>query len=120
MKVKLIMNAKTKHTPTPWFYHKGMSLAITNDSQWPKGQAVLQGDEFDLTDEDGEFIVRACNEHAALVAVAEAAEKARLCMNPLLAALPYGNEPLDIKAREIQASLKQALANLAAVRKGAQ
>lgn len=92
-------NTETKHTPTPWHLHG-------TEVYSPDGRICDCGGHYPYWDNpkdktNATFIVRACNEHAALCAVAHKAN--------LLGVSPHSSELTE---------LREALASLAAIRKG--
>lgn len=83
---------ETKHTPTPWKLFKvsgGYSI------EWSGAYAIAQINwmmaKRPEAAANAAFIVRACNEHAAL----------RETISALLSVLPNGNEALQIKAEKL-------------------
>lgn len=48
-----------KHTPTPWVHGHGLIWAASKPFGDSDGWVV--GDDIDMSDKDGRFIVRACN-----------------------------------------------------------
>ncbi|MBZ9659735.1 hypothetical protein LB523_11835 [Mesorhizobium sp. ESP-6-4] len=99
-----------KHTPTPWVFSPGrhthdciIHAADADDSEYgyilpDKGGVVGSSEWIWLSDEDGEFIVRAVNAHDALVA---ALEMARASI-----AGEWGEDHPEVK--EIDAALARA------------
>lgn len=114
---------ETKHTPTPWRLDSA-GVNVTDSSPERYCIANVHGNSVKNLEANAAFIVRACNEHAALVAVAEAA--ASLVFN--LENTNGWNMPFNSQTTRVPgtggkwvesqglASFKQALANLAAVR----
>lgn len=85
------------HTPTTTPWHIG----ALSDTELRDAQSNCLGHVF--TAKDAEFIVKCCNEHDALNAVAEAAQ--RVADNPV---------------NKYLVQLDDALADLSTIRKGAQ
>ncbi len=102
--------AKTPHTPTPYVVNGfGGDYRVVARLE-PHGVAISakgeRGDEIETAD----FIVRACNSHAALVAALERAELLLSGWRTTHEEGRYGNAPIN--------STRQWLSDVAAISKG--
>lgn len=113
------MNTETKHTPTPYEYNSTRGVIMAGNK---RVAGIAYGSNCMPTNEEhatAAFIVRACNEHAALVAVAEAAARFESLKNDRSVCGDAYHIAADITGKtSIGQNLTLALANLAAIRGG--
>lgn len=113
------MNTETKHTPTPWI----LTAPYTNRQATPIGKrrdnivtdifAEAHGPNHEF---NAAFIVRACNEHAALCAVANSLQIAANQFDFTVKSMSQGHTVSISSLQNCAAMAKQAISNLAAIR----
>ena len=124
---------ETKHTPTPWqaiewSCHAPTSIAyISGSTNIPVAECAGIGGDTDDAIANAAFIVRACNEHAALCVVAEAAKAIAdlttasgiksVCESARNRTQGTYEEALQCVLGKQRVAIESALANLAAIRK---